>query len=74
MRIQNWVKGDHAMRLINEEHAAAYLGIATRTLQCWRLRGKIDKKGTPPPQAYQRGKYVWYLLEDLDEWIIGGAL
>ncbi len=62
------------MRLINEECAAAYIGVATRTLQGGRLRGKIDKKGTPPPQAYQRGRHVWSLLEDLDEWIIGGAL
>lgn len=60
-------------KYISEKEAAEYLGIAERTLRSWRHNGQIDNKGTPPPRSYVRGKYVYYEVGELAEWIREGA-
>lgn len=61
-------------KYISEKEAAEYLGIAERTLRSWRINGRIDNKGTPPPRAYVRGKHVYYELGELEEWLRDGAV
>ena len=47
-------------KYISEKEAAAFLGIAERTLRSWRRNGQIDNKGTKPPRAYARGRHIYY--------------
>ena len=49
-------------RLVDERYAARYLGIATRTLQWWRLIGK-------GPPYHKIGRLVRYDLAALDSFI-----
>ena len=60
-------------KYISEKEAAAFLGIAERTLRSWRRNGQIDNKGTKPPRAYARGRHIYYAEGELDAWIREGA-
>lgn len=44
--------------------AAEYLGLAHTTLETWRANGK---SGQPP--FYKVGRKVFYLQNDLNEWL-----
>ncbi|HBA54855.1 MAG TPA: hypothetical protein DCZ04_10515 [Syntrophorhabdus aromaticivorans] len=48
--------------LLDTTQAAAYLGLAKSTLDCWRYRGQ-------GPQYQKIGKSVRYLRETLDEYV-----
>ena len=49
-------------RLVGEREVAAYLGISTRTLQCWRSRGT-------GPAFYRVGGQCRYRLSDCAAWL-----
>ncbi len=52
-------------QLVNEAKAAAYLHIAQRTLQWWRVVGK-------GPRFVKIGRLVRYRIADLDAFIEAG--
>jgi len=49
-------------RILREGDAAAYLGLAVRTLQKWRLTGK-------GPEFIKQGRSIRYSLQALDAWL-----
>ena len=53
---------NHTTRLLNEPEAAAYLGLAPRTLQSWRVRGR-------GPAYIKAGARVLYRVIDLERWV-----
>lgn len=61
------------LRFISDVAAAEYLGIDTKT-----LRDYVSKRNNVitlyPPKHYKRGGSVYYLLSDLNEWILEGAV
>lgn len=57
-----------APHLIRETDAAAYLGLAPKTLARWRWRGDRG------PAYVKLGSAVRYALADLDAYIAGGAV
>ena len=54
-------------RLIREADAAAYLGLAPKTLARWRWAGK-------GPTFHKLGSAVRYSVNELDTFISGGAV
>jgi hypothetical protein len=55
--------------LINEDEAAAYIGMSAAYLQAGRSRGVIGKR-TPTPPFYKIGRLVKYSTPDLDQYLI----
>lgn len=56
--------------ILDEYEAARYLGLSVRTLQGWRSK-RARGKG---PVYSKRGRRVFYLKEDLVEWIRSGRV
>ena len=56
-------------RLIDTPTAAEYLGVATRTLECWRQRGDGPKYIRLAPAGNRAVRCVRYRLADLESWI-----
>jgi hypothetical protein len=52
---------------INEEAAAAYIGMSTSYLRISRMRGAT--KCTDAPPFVRIGKSIRYLPQDLDAWL-----
>jgi hypothetical protein len=48
--------------------AAAYLGLTTKALATWRVRG------IGPPFRRLQGGLIFYAQQDLDEWVQQSAL
>jgi hypothetical protein len=56
-----------APQLLREIDAAAYLGLAPKTLSRWRWAGK-------GPSFHKLGTAVRYSVYELDKFILGGAV
>lgn len=56
-------------RLIDTPTVAEYLGVATRTLECWRQRGGGPKYIRLAPAGNRAVRAIRYRLADLEEWI-----
>jgi hypothetical protein len=54
--------------LINEDEAAAYIGMSVAYLQAGRSKGVIGKR-TPTPPFYKIGRLVKYSPPDLDQYL-----
>lgn len=50
----------------NEADAAAYLGKKPGVLRNWRMTGR-------GPRFYRSGRAIFYMLEDLDSYIVEGS-
>ena len=56
------IPGISTRNMLNEQDAAAYLGLSVRTLQAWRQRGG-------GPRFYKLGRAVRYARSNLDAWL-----
>ncbi|WP_414713956.1 helix-turn-helix transcriptional regulator [Sphingomonas sp.] len=54
-------------QLLREIDAAAYLGLAPKTLSRWRWAGK-------GPKFFRLGSAVRYSVQELDKFIVSGAV
>lgn len=66
------------LQFISDKQAAEYLGVDPKTLRDWRWKGYVSKKNDVitlyPPKCYKRGGSVYYLLADLNAWILEGMV
>jgi len=60
--LQTQTQQPAARQLLNNDEAAAYLGLSHRTLPVWRVQGK-------GPRFIKIGHLVRYELLDLNAWI-----
>ena len=69
-------KFDGGRKWLSEGEAAAYIGVARRTMQRWRKnKGIVLDDGTvkPGPKYYQPAGNIRYDRDELDAWIVGNA-
>ena len=69
MSMQSAVDDFGGRRLVDTPTAARYLGVAVRTLECWRQRGGGPRYIRLAPAGNRAVRAVRYRLADLDRWI-----
>lgn len=55
--------------LLNEQQAAAFLGMSRAALRKWRVQGTLPPERKLAPPYYKVGRAVRYSMDDLRVWL-----